>query len=316
MSDRTPFEPMARPRAESAALPPAPPGLLVPREASLRVATLNLWYAEDERRARHRVAGRLAATLEADALLVREVAWGSLEDTLEVLISESGLTLAAVSPETTGPRTAVLTRLPVEPRSPIRYTVPESPYDQLAACASVTTPSGRSLLLVSTHLMWGGLLEHRRLLQAAALDAAVSSALADPTAAAVLGGDFNTLPHSSTVRYLTGIEPFESRTAQWSDAFAQAGVGSGVTSTGANPWARMTAERHGFLEPAGIPERRIDYLFVRGYPYGRPFAPLRCFSVGPDLVASLLPSEGFAPSDHDMVVADLWDPPLTGSAYA
>ena len=316
MDDLAPFESTSRSKTSSTALLPASPGLLSPRDASLRVATLNLWCDEEERFARHRVAGRLAATIEVDVLLVQEVASGSLVDTLEVLVGESGITLASVSPETGGLRTAVLTRLPFEQHASIRYTVPESPYDQFAACASVTTPAGRTLLLVSAHLMWGGLFEHRRLLQASALDAAVSSVLADPVAAAVLGGDFNTPPHSSTVRHLTGLEPFASRTAQWLDVFARAGIGSGVTSTGMNPWARRTAESHGFLDPTGIPERRIDFLFVRGYPHGRPFAPLRCFSVGPDLVASLLPSEEFPPSDHDMVVADLWDPSQTESTCA
>lgn len=287
--------------------------LRLPPPASLRVATLNLWCEDTERRARHRIAGRLAATLEVDVLMVQEVASGSLADTLEVLAAEAGLVLAAVSPETGGLRTAVLTRVPAMKYPPIRYTVPESMYDQFAACAAVSTPSGRTLLLVSAHLVWGGLLEHRRILQASVLDAAISSVLVDPMGAAVLGGDFNTVPHSATVRHLTGLDPFESHTAQWLDAFAKAGVGSGVTSTTTNPWARTTAERHGFLDLDGIPERRIDFLFVRGYAHGRQFVPLQCFSVGPAMVASLLPLVKFPPSDHDMVVADLWDPPQTGS---
>lgn len=291
---------------------PVSPALLAPREGSVRVATLNLWCEDEERRARHSVAARLVDALAVDVLLVQEVPSGPTEDTLDVLASESGLALSSVSPDVGGNRNAVLTRLECSPRPAIRYTVPESPYDQFAAASSVTTPSGRELLLVSAHLMWGGLLEHRRVLQASVLDAAVSRMLGDAMASAVLGGDFNTLPGTSTVRHLTGLEPFEGRTAQWTDAFAQAGVGPGVTSTGENCWAQTTAARHGFLDPSGIPDRRIDFLFVRGYAHGRAFAPLRCFSVSPDMVSSFVPSPGFPPSDHDMVVADLWDPPLQG----
>lgn len=306
MSGPAPLEPA---RTSSLALPVSV-GLHTPLEGSLRVATLNLWCDADERRARHQVAGQIVSVLGADVLLVQEVPSGTLEDTLETLVAESGLSVASITPDVGGNRNAVLSRLPFTAHPAVRYTVPESPYDQFAACASVTTPTDRRLLLVSAHLMWGGLLEHRRVLQASFLDVMVSRMLEDPSAPAVLGGDFNTPPASSTVRHLTGLEPFEGRTAQWVDAFAKAGVGSGVTSTGENRWARTTALRHGFLEPSAILDRRIDFLFVRGYVHGRAFAPLRCFSVSPDMVSSFVPSPGVPPSDHDMVVADLWDPPL------
>lgn len=283
---------------------------------TLRVATLNLWCDAEERRERHRVAGRLLATLDVDAVLVQEVPPGPLVDTLDVLVATSGFSVASISPETGGNRNAVLTRLSFEESPSIRYTVPESPWDLFAATAILTTASGRRLLAVSIHLAWGGLLEHRRLLQASALDAAVSRLLGDPKAPAIMGGDLNTTPASSTVRHLTGLEPFEGRTAQWTDAFAVAGLGSGVSSTGANRWARRTAEKHGFLDPAGIPDRRIDFLLVRGHAYGRPFAPVRCFSVGAEMLPSVLPDAPFPPSDHDPVLADLWDPPLDGDDAA
>jgi endonuclease/exonuclease/phosphatase family metal-dependent hydrolase len=286
------------------------------RAGTVRVVTLNLWCEPEERRERHRVAGRLFATLGVDVALVQEVPSGSFRDTLDVLASTSGLEVASVSPETGGNRNAVLTRLPFEESPSLRYTVPESPWDVFAATTLLRMQSGRRLLAVSTHLSWGGLLEHRRLLQASALDAAVSRLLDDSRAPALMGGDMNTTPGSSTIRHLTGLEPFEGRTAQWVDAFAAAGLGSGVSSTGRNRWARRTAETHGFLDASGLPDRRIDYLLVRGYVHGRPFAPLRCFSVDPELLPSLVPDAQFPPSDHDPVVADLWDPPLDGDAAA
>jgi len=284
------------------------------RSDTLRVATFNLWCDAEERRERHRVAGRLLSALGVDAVLVQEVPSGSLVDTLDVVTEVSGLTLASISPETGGNRNAVLTRLPFADSPSIRYTVPESPWDVFAATSMLTTPSGRRLLAVSAHLAWGGLFEHRRLLQASALDVAVSRLLGEQMAPALIGADMNTTPASSTVRHLTGLEPFEGRTAQWLDAFAVAGLGSGVSSTGRNHWAQRTAETHDFLDAAAIPDRRIDFLLVRGYAHGRPFSPLRCFSVGPDLLPSVLPDAPFPPSDHDPVVADLWDPPLSGDA--
>jgi endonuclease/exonuclease/phosphatase family metal-dependent hydrolase len=294
----------------------ASPFLRSGSSGTLRVATLNLWCEAEARRERHRIAGRLLAGLDVDVVLVQEVPTGPVADTLDVVAATSGLSVASISPETGGNRNAVLTRLRFEESPSIRYTVPESPWDLFAATSMLTTSSGRRLLVVSAHLAWGGLFEHRRLLQASALDAAVARLLDDPKAPAIMGGDLNTTPESATIRHLTGLEPFEGRSAQWTDAFAVAGLGSGVSSTGANRWARRTAAKQGFLDPAGIPERRIDFLLVRGYAYGRPFAPIRCFSVGPELLPSVLPDAPFPPSDHDPVVADLWDPLPGGDVAA
>lgn len=295
-------------------------GLLDLRGDALRVMTLNLWCEPDERSERHRLAGRLAALLNVDVLAVQEVANVPFDETLGLIVEHSDLQVVAVSAASAPPvregtlHTAVLSRLPARAHEPIRFAVPGSSYDRAAAAAVIRSRAGRDLLAVSAHLAWGGLAEHERISQAARLDHAVSVLLADGSAPAVLAGDFNTLPSSATLRFLTGLDPFEGRCAQWVDSFAVAGVGSGVSSSGSNSWARLTASRHGFLDPGALPERRIDYVMVRGYAYGRPFAPLRSFSVPAELCGALLPETTFPPSDHDPVVADLWDPAsVTGS---
>lgn len=270
--------------------------------------TLNLWYEADERATRHRLAGLLARALDVDVLLVQEVAAGPLDETLDQVCGASGMTLAALPDVTAETRNAVLTRLPHTTLAPIRYTVPESPWDQLAACASVRTPAGRDLLVVSAHLLWGGLQEHRRVLQVEALDRAVAKVLDDPLAPAVLAGDFNAAPTSETLRVAQGFCSYLGRTIQWTDAFGRVGVGPGTTSSGKNPWARDVAARHGFLAPSSMPDRRIDYVLVRGYTHGRLFTPLQSFVVDDAALETLLPSAAFPPSDHYPVIADLWDP--------
>lgn len=293
----------------------SPVGIRVPalhdRPAdALRVMTLNLWCEATERLNRHRIAGELAKALDVDVLLVQEVAHGPLDETLDVVASVSGLSLAAISPVTGGNRNAVLTRLPATPRRAIRYTVPDSPFDQLAAVASVRTSGGRDVLVVSAHLLWGGLAERGRLLQAEAIDAAVVRLLEEGSVHAVWGGDFNTGADSSTLRFLQGKEAFAGHAAQWTDAFTCAGVGSGSTSSGSNPWARTVALAHGFLDASGVPERRIDFLLVRGYAHGRACSPIRSFVVPAEMVTAFVAGAPFPPSDHDPVVADLWDPPV------
>ena len=290
--------------------------LITPKTDSVRVMTLNLWYKSDQRAERHIVAGRLAAALNVDVLLVQEVQEvpsDSVEQTLNVIGKTSGLTLAATSPEVSAtsshPPVAVFSRLPFQTHEPVKYSSIAMP-SQYAALASVRTRVNRDLLVVSAHLSWGGKGEYTRLRQVVTLDQEISRILGNEMAPACLGGDLNSLPQSSTIRYLTGLDSYEGESTQWADAFALAGIGDGVTSTSANPWARVTAERHGFLDTYALPDRRIDYIMVRGYPYGRPFAPQIAFSVSTDMLHALLPDAADPPSDHNAVVCDLWDPPL------
>lgn len=280
---------------------------------SVRVMTLNLWHEPLERKARHRLAGELAHELEVDILLVQEVADAPLADTLELVAGHSGLQIAAGGMPGPACRTAVLSRLPFRAEPPIRYTVPESAFDQLAAVATITSPNGHDIVAASAHLLWGGWHEHRRILQADALDRALTT-YCNEGCTAVLGGDFNARPDSDTMRFLRGQGTYADRTAQWTDAFERAGRGDGTTSSGANMWARTTAEAHGFLDPSALPERRIDYILVHGYRHGRVLTPLQAFTVDEEAMAALLTGSEFPPSDHRPVVADLWDPPASRKA--
>jgi endonuclease/exonuclease/phosphatase family metal-dependent hydrolase len=268
--------------------------------------TQNVWHEEPQRPERLALLGRVAQAMQIDVLLLQEVPCGDSAHHLESLL-QSGFDLA--SSATSGPtwNNAVLTRLNFQTAPPIRYTVPESLSDQLAAAALVRTPMGRDALCVSTHLIWGGHLEHRRLLQADALDRGITHYVGDASLPVVLGGDFNCLPISSTARFLTGVEPYQGRTAQWIDAWDVVGQGAGVTSSSQNVWARDVAGRHGFLDPYALPDRRIDRLLVRGYAHGRALSPLQAFVLDETYLKYY--SDSFPPSDHWGVVVDLWDPP-------
>lgn len=251
------------------------------------------------------VLGLVASALDVDVLLVQEVPRGDAQHTLAPLV-EHGFALVAL-PESTGVRNAVLTRLEAQSYDPIRYTVPQSLFDQLAAVAQAVTPAGRDVIVISAHLLWGGLAEPQRLQQADAIDQAVADRFARLDIPVVLGADMNCVPHSATNRFLTGLEPYQGRVAQWTDVWEAVADGPGVTSSSRNVWARQVATRHGFVDPSAMPDRRIDRVLVRGYAFGRPLSPLQAFVLDEHALAPFdLP---FPPSDHWGVVADLWDPP-------
>jgi endonuclease/exonuclease/phosphatase family metal-dependent hydrolase len=71
----------------------------------------------------------------------------------------------------------------------------------------------------------------------------------------VVCGDFNAEPESDEMRYMRGLATIDGQSAYFADCFALAGDGSkGATFSRKNPYAAMVRE----------PDRRIDYVYVRG----------------------------------------------------
>lgn len=142
-----------------------------------------------------------------------------------------------------------------------------------------------------THLNWKFADGHVRVLQVKAIVEAVSRiAPVGQTFPPVLVGDFNAEPESDEIRYLKGLTGLGGRYVYFADAFGVAGDGTpGTTFSKKNP----------FAEPMREPERRIDYVFVRGpddVQRGEPTTAKICFD---------RPYEGIFPSDHFGVVATI-----------
>jgi endonuclease/exonuclease/phosphatase family metal-dependent hydrolase len=301
-------------------LPPTPPNVtqekLQDRE-SITVATWNLMHSTIGRHTPRLIEA--AAHLEdVDVLFMQEAATGDGYDTagelaqlLGMSVVGRGTTLDFSGTHSQFPAghrfgTAILTRLPSTGGGPVTFPqVPDSQY----TFADLTTPSGRSLAAFSAHLAWGGASEATRLRQARDIDlharALVTAALADgrPAPLILLGGDFNTSTGSDTVRYLTGLHSVEADSTFWVDAWEVAGTGDGHTSCAANPWSAETAQLVGITDPTLLPDRRLDYLMVHGWTYGRPGHPLHAALIGDrartgDRVAS----------DHYGIIATIADP--------
>jgi endonuclease/exonuclease/phosphatase family metal-dependent hydrolase len=142
-----------------------------------------------------------------------------------------------------------------------------------------------------THLNWKLDEGHVRVAQVLEVVHRVEALAKPDLFPAVLVGDFNAEPGADEIRFLYGLTTLGgARSVYFQDAFALAGGGSpGHTYARSNP----------FAAPLREPDRRIDYLFVRGRDErfrGEPIEARRCFDTAID---------GTFPSDHYGVTATL-----------
>jgi endonuclease/exonuclease/phosphatase family metal-dependent hydrolase len=106
----------------------------------------------------------------------------------------------------------------------------------------------------------------------------------------IVMGDFNAEPDSDEIRFLRGYSSRLGRSVYFADCFAVAGDGSpGYTFCRDNPYAADWGE----------PNRRIDYIFVRGPDREGRGEPLSARVVGDEAW------EGVFPSDHFGVYAEV-----------
>jgi endonuclease/exonuclease/phosphatase family metal-dependent hydrolase len=107
---------------------------------------------------------------------------------------------------------------------------------------------------------------------------------------AILLGDFNAEPSADEIRWLRGYTTRLGPSIYFADCFAVAGDGSpGYTFARSNPLAAAAHE----------PDRRIDYVFVRG-----PDRKLRGEPLSARVVFAI-PTDGLFPSDHYGVLVEL-----------
>lgn len=157
-----------------------------------------------------------------------------------------------------------------------------TPYVQ-GSWAVFDDPTGRAVAAVNLHGAWGGhnvALREKQILNADRFAAELENRLKDEgrDPVIVLGGDLNAEAESTPIRFLTGLAPIQGRGTYWVDAWAAAGDGGpGFTSVSDNYWFQRTALRVGIDDPHAVPDRRIDYLFVRGWAYGRRGNPVRAW---------------------------------------
>ena len=140
------------------------------------------------------------------------------------------------------------------------------------------TFNNKNIYIYNAHLAWGSDNEWMRLRQAEKIvkDANNVKNL-DPKAVIIFTGDFNSNPDSTVAQYLKGnITATENQNTFWVDAWEACGADTNIKNT-TNAQSMLgikTATSVGIPYPTLVPERRIDYIFVHGFAYGRSGHPL------------------------------------------
>lgn len=259
---------------------------------TFRAATLNIWsrFGPWEERL---VALRAGLRAESpDVIGLQEVLRYGDFDQAAVVSEGLGYEIAwGLASENHGfpVGNAILSRWPIAASEVIPLPNGGSDESRCLVFAHVDAPFGK-LPFFCTHLNWKFHDGHVRVLQVKAIAEAIKERCPMEGFPPVLVGDFNAAPSSDEIRYLTGLTGLGGPYVYFADAFGVAGDGSsGVTFSKRNP----------FAEPLREPERRIDYVFVRGpddAQRGEPQDARVCFD---------RPYAGTYPTDHFGVITTI-----------
>jgi endonuclease/exonuclease/phosphatase family metal-dependent hydrolase len=228
----------------------------------LRVLTLNIWNRLGPWDQRLALIREGLAALSPDVVGLQEVlhmaSLGSSQ--AEAIIEGTGYHLAHAPAGDLGHGltlgNAVLSRWPILEQQGFALPVADGQAGRGLLYTAIDTPAGRLPFFV-THLDWEfhfGIWRQRQVVEIARHIAA----LAPPGGTAlppVLCGDFNAEPDSDEIRFLLGLTALEGKTVYLADCFRVAGDGSP---------GHTFCRRNAYAGPLREPDRRIDYVFVRG----------------------------------------------------
>lgn len=184
---------------------------------------------------------------------------------------------------------AILSRWPITRSEVIPLPNGGSDEQRSVVFAECAAPFGK-VPVFCTHLNWMLHHGHVRQLQVKALTAAVARLAPVDGFPPVVVGDFNAEPDSDEIRYMRGLTGLGGPCVYFADSFGVAGDGSAGTTF---------SKRNTFAGPLREPERRIDYVFVRGpddSQRGEPTEAKVCFDER---------HGGTFPSDHFGVMATI-----------
>ncbi|MBK8480355.1 MAG: endonuclease/exonuclease/phosphatase family protein [Proteobacteria bacterium] len=260
-----------------------------------RVVTLNLWQEQGPWERRLALTAERLAALRPDVVCLQEVRQvpGRVPNQAETLAAALGLawTYETAQPWGGGDEgLAILGRGRLVQRHCSALPGPADQTRRIVLGAALEFADGAACWVFTTHLAYrltDGAVRER---QVQAVDRFVRDSSEGP---ALLCGDFNAVPESDEIRYLTGMTSIDGARTYYQDAFALCHPGErGWTWSSDNPYTPQLSTL-----PA---DRRLDYIFV---------TPRRKDGRGRirscELACDQADATGVHCSDHHAVVADV-----------
>lgn len=271
-----------------------------PTTSTVRIATFNILNDPELFRERFAAAVLEAEEKSVDFLLFQEVLFGEIR-TLNPWLRERGWSFNSIAEYNEFPhRPLTLSRQP-SISSGVVHTPPRSYVPGSYRPLPVFREDFPGITIFNGHLPWGQRTEYARLQTAIEVDREAEGI--PESQLVVFGGDFNSQPESSTLRFLQGnsAELRESdavpHSTHWTSCWTSRELFPTARRDGG--WAEKTAARRGISRPDLLPERTIDYLLSYGWNFGKRGCPLSLERFG----ETLLP-DGRALSDHWGLLVD------------
>jgi endonuclease/exonuclease/phosphatase family metal-dependent hydrolase len=261
--------------------------------AKVRVLTLNIWNRCGPWQERLKAIRSNVTTLAADLVGLQEVLVtpeGDRLDQAAAIADGLGYTFAFGASHTNGYKfgNAVLSRWPILESEVFALPRLGAEEHRSLLFALIDAPMGKLPVFV-THLSWKLDEGYVRETQVQLIVEHVTRLAPRSGMPPILMGDFNAEPDSDEMRYLRGLKSYGGKSVYFADCFGIVGEGLGATFSKRNPFAALQRE----------PERRIDYIYVRGPDErlsGEPLDARVCCDAAVD---------GVFPSDHFGVIADI-----------
>lgn len=186
-------------------------------------------------------------------------------------------------------------------RTPLEEIQFINPHER-SLIGATTVIDERQYNVFSVHLSWGPGNLFNRLRQVSLVDRIAETYEKNNSGSvSIVAGDFNADAESRPIRFLKGWDVADDghSSTLWMDAYNEAGSHSNwVTSDhSVNNYGKMSALRNGVLDTDFIPRRRIDYIFSRGWLYGKNGYPVE--------FGYLEDEQGREISDHNGIYAKL-----------
>jgi endonuclease/exonuclease/phosphatase family metal-dependent hydrolase len=277
----------------------------------LRVASLNVLNSPVMADIRFKRLKEEINKLQPDVLMLQECNFNQNADLIESIKKDCGFKSMHKSIDIQSRHeniTSAMVTL-VKADNSISYELPLIQTEGVPAYIIEPTLVNRTIIgdspvfTFNVHLAWGSDNEALRLNQVMQIeDEILKLKKENNNAVFIMGGDFNATDKGSVFNFMTKQHIHEGRGTLWLDPWEMFGnEGNRITSNGNDLFSMQTALDTGVTIPQLSPNRRIDFILVKDWAYGRHGSPLSFMRW-----ADTTYEDGYTISDHYGVLADFY----------